>query len=164
MDLDLGDLTIRPLTSQDADFLVESTRTEPGTAMWGPRPVGPYTLADAVAALRAWDSNGHTSCGIFAGTDLVGALGLMPDGPGSAELAYWVRPEQRGRGIAPRAVRALTDWALQGGLRRVWLEIEPSNTASLRVAERAGFTFEELIPNHCVHDCLIWAREPAPFR
>jgi len=176
--LNLGDLTVRTLTAHDTDLLVEATRHESGTALWGPRPVGPYTPDDAVAALRTWDSAGQTSFGVLADTRLVGAVGLMPDEPGSAELAYWVRPEERGHGIAGRTVRAVTEWALTtGGLNRVWLEISPTNTPSLKVAERAEFTFEQRIANHCrqwTHDdperdtwrdCLIWARAaPGPSR
>jgi RimJ/RimL family protein N-acetyltransferase len=171
MDLNLGDLTVRTLTVRDTGLLVEATRHEPGMALWGPRPVGPYTPDDAATALRTWDSAGQTSFGVLADERMVGALGLMPDSPGSAELAYWVRPENRGQGIAARTVRAVTEWALTaGGLNRVWLEISPDNTPSLKVAERAEFAFEERIANHCrqwAHDdpeqdlwrdCLIWAR------
>jgi RimJ/RimL family protein N-acetyltransferase len=166
MELKLGDLTVRTLTVRDAELLVEATRNEPGMAVWGPHPVGPYTPEDAISALRAWDDAGQTSFGVMAGDRLAGALGLMPDQPGSAELAYWVRPEDRGRRIAGHALRALADWALaEGGFERVWLEINPDNAASLKVAERAGFTFEERVANHCPpHDCLIWARRPARFR
>ena len=178
MRLDLGDLIVRTLTVRDPDLLVEATGAETGMALWGPRPIGPYTRVDAVAALRAWDPDlgGQTSYGVFADDRLVGALGLMPDAPGSAELAYWVRPESRGQGIAVRTVQAITDWALTGAVNRVWLEINPTNRASQRVAERAGFTLEERLPRHCRewisedpkqdlwHDCLIWARGPGPSR
>jgi RimJ/RimL family protein N-acetyltransferase len=100
---------------------------------------------------------------------LVGAVGLMPDGAGSIELAYWIRPEQRGRGIASRAVRASTLWAHRSlATSRIWLEIDPGNEPSLRVARRAGYHFEQRLPEHCRdwsredaerdswHDCLIW--------
>jgi RimJ/RimL family protein N-acetyltransferase len=171
--LELGDLTVRTLTPRDADLLVEATRAETAWSMWGARPVGPYAPEDALRALRAWDPDlgGQTSFGILSTGRLVGAVGLMPDKPGSAELAYWVRPESRGQGIAARALQAVTGWALAGEANRVWLEINPANTASLRVAERAGFAFEEHIPDHCRswitddptrdswHDCLIWARD-----
>jgi len=43
------------------------------------------------------------------------ALGLMLDGPDSAELAYWVRPEQRRRGLASKGVRLVTDWTHRAG-------------------------------------------------
>jgi RimJ/RimL family protein N-acetyltransferase len=148
-----GDL--RRLTEQDAPLLVEATRAETRRSLWGYEPAGPYTLADARAALRAWDKD--SSYGVFDGDRLVAAVGLMPDGPDSAELAYWVRPEERGRGIASRALTTMTAQAHRDGFTRLWLEINPTNTASLRVAARAGYTFEERLPNHCRgHDCLIW--------
>lgn len=176
MELALGDLTLRALTWHDADLLVDATRAESGAALWGPRPRGPYTRDDAATALHAWETAGQTSFGVMAQNRILGALGLMPDKPGSAELAYWVRPEHRGQGLAGRTVRALTDWALTDGrLARVWLEINPANGASLKVAERAGFTFETQLPHYCRewvhespeqdrwHDCLIWARTaPVP--
>jgi RimJ/RimL family protein N-acetyltransferase len=81
-----------------------------------------------------------------------------------------VRPEQRRRGIALRSVQAMTAWAHDhAGFARVWLEIDPDNTPSLRLAERAGYRLEQRLPRHCRawtsddpvqdswHDCLIWA-------
>lgn len=171
MDISLGDLRLRTLTEHDAELVVEATREEPARALWGPYPVGPYSSQDARAALAAWDhrSAGQVSYGVLNGSRLVAALGLMPDGPRTAELAYWVRPDQRRRGIALRGVRAITQWAHQhAGLTRVWLEINPDNTPSLRLAERAGYRFDERLPRHCRswisedpqhdtwHDCLIW--------
>ena len=172
VDLDLGDdLRLRALATGDAALLAEATSNEPGRSLWGAHPAGPYSLRDAYAALAAWDpaAAGQFSLGILHGPRLLGAVGLMPDRPGSIELAYWVRPEQRGRGLASRAVRAATPWAHRKlAVPRVWLEIEPGNEPSLRVAERAGYRFEQRIPRHCRdwacedpgrdswHDCLIW--------
>lgn len=167
VELALGELRVRTLSELDAPLLVEATGAEQGRSLWGHRPVGPYTLADARSALRAWEQD--ISFGVLRDDRLVAAVGLMPDGPGSAELAYWVRPEERGRGLAVRAVRTMTTWAHRdGGMARVWLEINPENAASLRVAEHVGYTFEERLPKHCRswtnedpeqdswHDCLIW--------
>jgi hypothetical protein len=108
MELDLGELRLRTLTTEDAALLVEATRAESAPALWGPRPAGPYSLEDARSALRAWDPHRHrqVSVGVLQGARLVAALGLILDGPHSAELAYWVRPEQRRRGIALRSVQA----------------------------------------------------------
>jgi RimJ/RimL family protein N-acetyltransferase len=173
--LDLGNgLRIRVLVAGDAALLAEATSGESAPALWGPRPAGPYSLHDGQAALAAWDraAGGQFSLGILDGRRLLGAVGLMPDSPGSAELAYWVRPEERGRGIASRAVRASTLWAHDSlGIPRIWLEIRPGNEPSLRVAQRAGYRFEQRLPRHCRdwpaedaqhdpwHDCLIWAHE-----
>lgn len=172
VDLDLGDdLRLRTLTAADAAVLAEATSGEPGASLWGPHPVGPYSLRDAHMALAAWDpaAGGQFCLGIVAGQRLLGAVGLMPDRPGSIELAYWVRPEERGKGLGSRAVRAATLWAHQGlAVPRIWLEIEPGNEPSLRLARRAGYRFEQRIPQHCRdwasqdagrdswHDCLIW--------
>ncbi|HEX9342846.1 MAG TPA: GNAT family N-acetyltransferase [Actinomycetota bacterium] len=147
VDLDLGGLRMRTLSVRDEDaaLLAEATREETAPALWGPRPVGPYSLEAAWSALRAWDPDQarQVSFGVLDGPRLVAALGLMPDSPhsSSAELAYWVRPEQRRRGIAVRSVQALTLWAhTTAGLSRVWLEIDPDNLASLQVARRAATT------------------------
>jgi RimJ/RimL family protein N-acetyltransferase len=93
----------------------------------------------------------------------------MPDDDGGLELAYWVRPEERGHGLAASAVRAATVWAHRSlAVARIWLEIEPGNEASLQVARRAGYHFEQRLAAHCRrwvsddperdvwHDCLIW--------
>ena len=173
LNLDLGDgLCMRVLVAEDAAMLVEATSGESDPALWGPRPAGPYSLHDGQAALAAWDpaAGGQFSIGILDGQQLLGAVGLMPDRPGSAELAYWIRPEQRGRGIASRAVTAATLWGHSNlGLTRIWLEIKPGNEPSLRVAHHAGYRFERRLAQHCRdwsseeaehdswHDCLIWA-------
>jgi len=153
---------IRRLTTQDAPLLVEATSKETGRALWDRHPAGPYTLADANTVLRKWIDDDQ-SFGIFENNHLVAAVGLMPDGEASAELAYWVRPESRGRGLATKALRHVTEWAHDNGFHHLWLEIRPDNKASQRVAERAGFTYEQHIPNHCdTHDCLIWVHHPQP--
>jgi RimJ/RimL family protein N-acetyltransferase len=60
-----------------------------------------------------------------------------------AELGYIVAPAARGRGIATRALRLVTDYALgEVGLDRVQLLIGSDNTPSLRVAERCGYLRE----------------------
>jgi RimJ/RimL family protein N-acetyltransferase len=106
---------------------------------------------------------------------LLGALGLMIDGPHSAELAYWIRPESRRQGLALRGIHALTRWTHDElGVERIWLEINRVNTPSLRLAERAGYRYEQRLPKHCRaltaldpdhdawHDCMIWAHtDPA---
>lgn len=173
LNLSLGDdLSMRVLVRDDAAVLVEATSGESAPSLWGPRPLGPYSLHDAQTALSAWDpdAGGQFSIGILHGQRLLGAVGLMPDRPGSMEMAYWTRPEERGRGIATSAVAAATTWAHRSlAIPRIWLEIRPGNEPSLRLAERAGYHFEQRLPRHCRdwsdqdaehdswHDCLIWA-------
>jgi RimJ/RimL family protein N-acetyltransferase len=61
----------------------------------------------------------------------------------SAEIGYGVRPHARGRGFATEALVAVSRWALTaGGLQRAWLRVNTDNLASVRVAQKAGFTLE----------------------
>jgi RimJ/RimL family protein N-acetyltransferase len=174
---------MRALVGEDAALLVEATSGESAPSLWGPCPAGPYSLHDGQAALSAWDpaAGGQFSIGILRGHRLLGAVGVMPDRPGSTELAYWIRPQDRGRGIASRAVRATTVWVHRNlAIPRIWLEIRPGNEPSLRLARHAGYQFERRLSRHCRdwssedaehdswHDCLIWAhtsdRTPATAR
>jgi RimJ/RimL family protein N-acetyltransferase len=81
---------------------------------------------------------------------LLGAIGLLRfDWPHRrCEIGYWLAASARGRGVATRAVRLLSHWALlQGIVARVELHTDVDNEASQRVAERCGFTRErELRP------------------
>ncbi|MFF3099024.1 GNAT family N-acetyltransferase [Streptomyces cyaneofuscatus] len=69
--------------------------------------------------------------------------------PERAEVGYWTAARARGRGVAPRALEALTDWAFTAfageGLVRLELLHQVDNVASCRVAEKAGYAFAELL-------------------
>ncbi|MEV7102791.1 GNAT family N-acetyltransferase [Streptomyces atroolivaceus] len=103
---------------------------------------------------EGWESGRRFS---FAVTDtaregeLVGHLALnRVPGAGSAEAGYWTAASARGRGVAPRALGALTDWAFaafaEDGLRRLDLLHAVGNEASCRVAEKSGFAPAEFVP------------------
>ncbi|MFF2276329.1 GNAT family N-acetyltransferase [Agromyces sp. NPDC058126] len=77
-----------------------------------------------------------------------GQIGLWPrrDDRGRAGIGYWLAPSARGRGFASAAVRLVVDWAWTlGTIERLELFIEPSNTASIAVAESTGFAREGLL-------------------
>jgi RimJ/RimL family protein N-acetyltransferase len=62
-----------------------------------------------------------------------------------ATVAVSVFPEERGRGIASRAMRLAAAWGLRDlGLRRVLAEAAADNVASIRAIEKAGFRREGL--------------------
>jgi RimJ/RimL family protein N-acetyltransferase len=81
----------------------------------------------------------------------------------SAEIGYGVRADQRGNGYATEALAAVARWALtDGGLQRTWLSTIAENTASQRVAERAGFTLEGTLrraglEDDGLHDLVIYS-------
>ena len=63
----------------------------------------------------------------------------------TAEIGYWTAVAARGRGIAPAAVRAVTDWGFDAfagaSLRQIMLVHDVGNPASCRVAEKARYPF-----------------------
>ena len=62
------------------------------------------------------------------------------------EIGYVTAREARGKGVAQRALRLVTDWALDdAGLERVELHIDPANPASVRVAEKCGYVREGVL-------------------
>jgi RimJ/RimL family protein N-acetyltransferase len=70
----------------------------------------------------------------------IGLINLQFRDDQLATIAYSVFAAHRGKGAAPRAVRLMADWALgQLGLAELWLEIDPQNIPSVRVAEKCGF-------------------------
>ena len=105
--------------------------------------------------LRAWASafvqelrSGWTAIGGMHGGGLIvderepflGIAYLAPTSATTVALSYGVAPHARGRGIATRAARLATAWALkQGGFERVELRVGTAHEASQRVVEKAGF-------------------------
>ena len=77
-----------------------------------------------------------------------------------------IAPAARGRGIAPEAVRLLSEWAFSTlGLARLQLSIAPDNAPSVRVAEKAHYRYEGLLRSLKVIrservDALLYSRLP----
>jgi len=62
------------------------------------------------------------------------------------EVGYWRRSGFGGLGVIGEAVQALSRMAFDAlGARRVEIRMDARNQRSVRVAERAGFTFEGLL-------------------
>ncbi|WP_431774782.1 GNAT family N-acetyltransferase [Streptomyces cucumeris] len=71
------------------------------------------------------------------------SVGLIDHGDRSGRVGYWVLPEARDRGIASRALRAVTGWAFRElGLHRLELRHDIGNEASCRVGLRCGYAAE----------------------
>ncbi|MFD9048550.1 GNAT family N-acetyltransferase [Streptomyces zaomyceticus] len=74
----------------------------------------------------------------------------VASGKPGAEVGYWTAAASRGRGVAPRALEALTGWAFDAfeadDLERVELLHQVDNPASCRVAEKCGYAFGRLLP------------------
>lgn len=144
MDIETPRLLLRPFRQEDAAdcfaFLSdeETCRLDGGYA--------PFTEMDgeyhelmtrfahqpnrAVVVLKA---TGH----------VIGMVHVMHDEqgrPDTLELGYVSSPRHRRQGYMSEAVRAVMEHLLQTGTQRLILGIARSNTPSLRMAEKLGFT------------------------
>ena len=72
-----------------------------------------------------------------------GNIELRPGGV----LGYSTAPWARGQGLTARALRLVAAHAYTQGLRRLELHIAVDNAASRRTAEKAGFTYDGLLPD-----------------
>jgi RimJ/RimL family protein N-acetyltransferase len=141
-----GNLVLRPKRLDDVDAITAACQ-DPEIPRWTLVP-SPYTRADAEAFLTssAEEEAAGKSANLL-GVDardgtLLGSFSVMglDREPGYGEIGYWVAAEARGRGVATRAVRLLSDWAERElGLTRLEILAHKDNAPSRRVAEKAGF-------------------------
>lgn len=122
---------------------------DPVTQRWLPLP-RPYSLDDArffafELAPHALGSGQGIERAIEVDGQFVGVIGLKSTDRRLriTEAGYWLGPWARGRGIMPRALSALTDWALdRQHMVRVEVRVAPDNLASQATARRSGFIHE----------------------
>ena len=97
---------------------------------------------DAAGPLRAFGIRAGAAAA--AGEALAGTIDLRftAEGlaPGQVNVAYGLYPSWRGRGLATRAVLLASRYAAHEGGKEAVIRVEPENTASAAVAQRAGFT------------------------
>lgn len=163
------DLVLRRLGAGDLPRLVEACN-DPEIPRWTTVP-RPYGEDDGRAFLEEVDRGWEEGTGaVFAVADratddLLGVMGLSRVATRIAVVGYWTAPWARGRGVATRALEAVSAWGLgQEGLDRIDLATLPGNRASERVARRAGYTGGEIVRFGFVHDgrrrdVRVWTRE-----
>ncbi|MFB9624067.1 GNAT family N-acetyltransferase [Nonomuraea helvata] len=137
-----GPLILRPPMDEDTEGIVR-TCDDPVTARFLPRLPSPFGPEDARGyfdlAAQKW-AGGGAEFAITENGQYVGSVGVRPpDHWGVAEIGYMVAPWARGKNVAGTAVRAVTDWVFDHGVRRVELQTAVENVASLRVAYKTGF-------------------------
>ena len=72
---------------------------------------------------------------------------LFRERPGVGGIGFWMIERARGRGMATRALRLLSPWALDK-VARVEALVEPDNIPSQRVLEKARFKREGLLRSY----------------
>ncbi|HYZ77359.1 MAG TPA: GNAT family N-acetyltransferase [Gaiellaceae bacterium] len=148
-----GVVTLRAWQDDDAPAIVAAIDGDPEIATWLDAVPQPYRIVDARDYLaqcrRSWaDGTGAPFAILDADRNIVGSIGARFGDPlqAVAEVGYWVGRAARGRGCATRALRLLARWLFdEAGIERLQLQADLRNEASLRVAEKAGFTREGVL-------------------
>ena len=148
-----GVVALRAWEPGDAPAIVAAIDGDPEIATWLDAVPQPYRLVDAhdfvAQCRRSWaDGIGAAFAILDAEGTVVGSIGARFGDPvqAVAEVGYWVGRAGRGRGYASRALRLLSRWLFGDvGVARVQLQADVRNEASLRVAEKAGFTREGVL-------------------
>ncbi|MZE75657.1 GNAT family N-acetyltransferase [Streptomyces xinghaiensis] len=152
-------LVLRPWHAEDVAALVKAYR-DPALRRWTSHV--PDNDADGERWVQAreegWAAGDRFSFAVIeeqsrpCGGQLVGNMVLkgVTSGKAQAEVGYWTAAQARGRGVAPRALEALTGWAFAtfeaDGLERLELLHQVDNPASCRVAEKSGYGFDRVLP------------------
>lgn len=90
---------------------------------------------------------GARGFGVWLDDRLAGYVDCNPDigdglGRGDVNITYAVHPWARGRGVAVEAVHLICDYILDSQIgSRAAIRVEPQNRASVRVAQKCGFTY-----------------------
>ena len=170
-------LVLRPWCEADVAALVDAYQ-DPELRRWtSPR------LANEDDGLRwvraqeqGWEAGDRLAFAVLeaavdaAPPQLVGHVVVkeVASGKPSAAVGYWTVAAARGRGVAPRALSALTTWAFDAfgadGLERLELLHRVGNLASCRVAEKIGYRFDETlgpVPSDELRDRHLHVRRAA---
>jgi RimJ/RimL family protein N-acetyltransferase len=167
VELRAGGLVLRRWREDDADAYWAALQS-PGGRLWhGSTLDSRDDLVAMLARRRDWTTGDHASWALVDGAELLGSISVhrIDRDQDDGELGYWIAPSARGRGLAGLAAGAACRWAFEDlRLHRIQLFHAVENTASARVAEKAGFTCEgRLRQSHRYgdgvrHDELLWAR------
>jgi RimJ/RimL family protein N-acetyltransferase len=164
-------LRIRPYRRDDAPALFDAARESIATVgPWLPWCHAAYALSEAegwAASQEAAFRNASEYEFVIESDEgrFLGGCGLnqLDRFNRRANLGYWVRASATGRGVATRAARLLTNWAvLETDLDRLEIVVALGNRASLRVAEKVGGVREGILRHRLwihgvAHDAVIFS-------
>jgi ribosomal-protein-alanine N-acetyltransferase len=110
----------------------------------------PYTAADGRQFIQSVaQARPTTSFAIIVAGEAVGGAGFAPGADVerySAEVGYWLGEPFWGRGIAPEAVRLVSEYAFRTcNMLRLFALPFADNQQSIRVLEKAGYTREAIL-------------------
>ncbi len=137
-------LVLRPMRRSDAEALLPLFRDAETLRYWAFAPI--ETLAqmhDIIAGNLPPQNAPQSSFAITRDGRTVGVVNFYRHQDRMAGLGYILNRGLWGKGYVSEAINAALDHGFGTlNLHRIWLEIDPRNHASIRVAEKCGFVAE----------------------
>ncbi len=138
-------LQLRPLRTSDAESLHGAFSDAELMTYWSSGPhrnfaeTRSYIAGNMTAEFPTW--------GMAMGEGpAIGWVVLIPHREGVREIGYILRRDAWGRGYAREAATRIIDYGFQElGLRRIFADVDPDNTASIVLLEKLGFVREGLL-------------------
>jgi RimJ/RimL family protein N-acetyltransferase len=151
-------LILREFDEGDAEAFL-ALGSDPAILRYVGHPGGGLTsLEQALAEMRArpladYHKHGFGRWAVVHKADgkVIGFAGLkrLEDLGGEVDLGYRFLPAYWGKGLATEASRPVVEYGFTRlGLRRIIGLVDPENVASVRVLEKVGMTFADVIEYH----------------
>ena len=162
--------TVRIRTWDYTDLdCIEAAATDPNIPKGTTVPAQFTEGAGRAFIERQWSRNedGEALSLAIAKADSNIAVGLIYLGLTKVQrqcrLGYWLIPDARRQRLGSEAIRLISRWVLTDtDVYRLVAEVHPENTASIRLLEGCGFTFEGTLRSWLwiddePHDALLYA-------
>jgi RimJ/RimL family protein N-acetyltransferase len=138
-------LLLRPLNVSDAPALLPTFADADTMRYWAYRPVQSLAEMEQRLCTNISSTGSPTGFAIAQSQDgpALGWVVLYGIKNGDAGAGYILAPSARGCGFVTEAMRGLLNYAFETlKLHRVYLDIDPENSASIRLAQRLSFRWE----------------------
>ncbi len=164
----IDEIVLRPWSEDDASQLAVIANNKKISDNLRDGFPFPYSLQDAINWLKIVVPANYPPL-YFAVTlneKLVGSIGLVSKTDiyrKNFEVGYYIAEDYWGRGIATKAIKAVTSYAFKDfDIIRVYAEPFSDNTGSRRALEKAGFSHEatfrrNVIKNGAIKDSSIYS-------
>jgi ribosomal-protein-alanine N-acetyltransferase len=155
-----GELTLRPLRFKDrGKWLAVRKKNRSWLSPWeATSPLAtenrelPSFFEMVLHHGREGRAGRSLTLAIWFDQELVGQItlgGITYGAYRGGHIGYWISQDFANRGLTTRAVREVTRYGFEDlRLHRIEIALRPENSASKRVAEKSGYTFEGLRPRY----------------
>lgn len=130
---------------ENRNWLIHWEATIPESSDWQNPELTKYS--EMIKLQRVEAKAGRTySFGIFLKNELVGQItlgGIIYGALRAGHIGYWIAEKYKNQGLVTEAVIGVSEFGYKNlELHRLEINVRPENSASIRVAEKAGFILE----------------------